>query len=512
MYRRSPWLNPHILLAASLLFPLLSGCVTELAQVKVEPRPTEQAETPRATEPTVAPPQEVTASPPAAAEKKPLSYRPAPESPAPTQPLTATPRPAAAPKAPKERVPLPATPQEKTDQELLDSAIEFLQAASDFWEQGDLENALDALDQAYLLTLQVDPEKDPRILQQREDLRFTIAKRIIEIYSSRFTAVNGNRKAIPLVMNEHVERAINVFKGGERSFFLNSYRRSGRYRPAILRALSEAGLPEELSWLPLIESGFKVQALSRARALGMWQFIATTGYKYGLKRDQWVDERMDPEKSTAAAIGYLKELHQIFGDWTTALASYNCGEGAVLRSIRTQRINYLDNFWDLYTKLPSETAFYVPRFLAVLHILQNPEAHGLDLPPVEDELQADKVVIERAVHLQAVAQQIGVSYEELKDLNPELRHHATPGRSYALRVPPGKGDLLLARINSVPVWRPPVASYAVHRVRCRRNAFRPREPLSHLGPGDHGIEPPQERPLHPLRMETEDPGSRGRGG
>lgn len=353
----------------------------------------------------------------------------------------------------------------KSDQEILDSALEFCQASNDFWEQGDLDNAIDALDQAYSLILKVDPNKDPEIYQQREDLRFTISKRIIEVYSSRFTVANGDHKAIPLAMNNHVKRALKSFKGKERKFFLNAYRRSGAYRPAILRALKEAGLPKELSWLPLIESGFKTRALSRARALGLWQFIASTGYKYGLKRDRWIDERMDPEKSTKAAISYLKELHQIFGDWTTVLAAYNCGEGTVLKRIRTQKINYLDNFWDLYGKLPAETAFYVPKFLAVLHILNDPEAYGFKLPSVEKEIQTEHATINKQVHLKTMAKYLGISYKVLKDLNPELRHNSTPNRPYAFRVPVGKGELLLSRLGDIPVWRPPVPSYLVHKVR-----------------------------------------------
>jgi len=295
-----------------------------------------------------------------------------------------------------ESVPLPPALQtpKKTSQEILDSALEFCQVSYDFWQQGDLPNALDALDQAYFLILKINPEDDSEILQQKEDLRYTISKRIMEVYSSRFTVVNGHNNVIPLVMNRHVEQALAMFSGRERKFFLAAYRRSGRYRPAIMRALMEAGLPEELSWLPIIESGFKVRAFSRARALGLWQFIASTGYKFGLKRNRWIDERMDPEKSTMAAIAYLKELHQIFGDWTTALAAYNCGEGTVLKCIQTQRISYLDDFWDLYEKLPRETAFYVPRFLAVLHILNNPEAHGFTLPAVEEEIQTEEVTID----------------------------------------------------------------------------------------------------------------------
>ena len=136
--------------------------------------------------------------------------------------------------------------------------------------------------------------------------------------------------------------------------------------------------PKSCRGFPLIESGYKVKALSKARALGLWQFIPSTGYKFGLKRDQYIDERIDPIKSTDAAIAYLKELHNIFGDWATVLAAYNCGENRVLRVIRSQNINYLDNFWDLYERLPRETARYVPRFLATLHIMNDLAQYGLD--------------------------------------------------------------------------------------------------------------------------------------
>jgi membrane-bound lytic murein transglycosylase D len=353
----------------------------------------------------------------------------------------------------------------RSAQELLDSALAFCDASNDFWERGDLDNAVDALDEAYSLILQINPGQPPEILQQRDDLRITISQRIMQVYSSRFTVANGYHKAIPLDMNSNVEKALNLLKGRNREFFLNAYRRSGRYRPAIVKALKEAGLPEELSWLPLIESGFKVKALSRARALGMWQFIASTGYKYGLKRDHWVDERMDPEKSTEAAIAYLKDLHQIFGDWYTVLAAYNCGEGRVLRVIKTQRVNYLDHFWDLYGKLPSETAFYVPKFLAVLHILNDPKAHGFILPPVDKEIDAETVTMNKQVSLKTMAKHIGVSYEGLRELNPALRRNSTPPRPYAFRVPIGKGATLLAELDKIPEWYPPVPAYIAHRVK-----------------------------------------------
>ncbi|MBW2657657.1 MAG: lytic transglycosylase domain-containing protein, partial [Deltaproteobacteria bacterium] len=230
----------------------------------------------------------------------------------------------------------------------LDEALELCEVSQVYWQEGELENAVEALDRAYALILNVNTTNRPKLIQQKEDLRFMISKRILEIYASRNIVVNGNHNAIPIVINRHVQAEIDLFtKGRERRFFIESYRRSGRYRDKIVNALKAAGLPEELSWIPLIESGFKVNALSRARALGLWQFIPSTGYKFGLQRNKFIDQRMDPEKSTRAAIEYLKELHRIFGDWSTVLAAYNCGEGRVLKVIRSQNVNYLDNFWDL---------------------------------------------------------------------------------------------------------------------------------------------------------------------
>ena len=348
----------------------------------------------------------------------------------------------------------------------LDEALDLCQLSQDYWQQGELENALDALDRAYALILSVDTSDQPKLIQQKEDLRFMISKRILEIYASRNIVINGSYKAIPITINRHVQAEIDLFtKGRERRFFIDSYKRSGRYRDKIVKALRQAGLPQDLSWLPLIESGFKVHALSRSRALGMWQFIPSTGYKFGLSRNKFIDERMDPEKSTRAAIEYLKELHQLFGDWSTVLAAYNCGEGRVLRLIRGQNINYLDNFWDLYQRLPRETARYVPRFLATLHILNNPEKYGLDRIPVDPPLEYETVIVNKQAHLTNIAKSIGVDRKILKELNPELRYQILPGENYHLNIPPGNGDILLAKIDQIPVSHPPQRAFVYHRVR-----------------------------------------------
>jgi membrane-bound lytic murein transglycosylase D len=358
-----------------------------------------------------------------------------------------------------------AVPTQKVQTDL-DDALDLCQLSQDYWQQGELENAVDALDRAYALILSVDTSDQPKLIQQKEDLRFMISKRILEIYASRNIVLNGNHKAIPITINRHVQAEIDLFtKGRERGFFVDSYKRSGRYRNEIVRALREAGLPQELSWLPLIESGFKVNALSRSRALGMWQFIPSTGYKFGLSRDKFIDQRMDPEKSTRAAIDYLKELHRLFGDWSTVLAAYNCGEGRVLRLIRGQNINYLDNFWDLYQRLPRETARYVPRFLATLHILNNPETYGLDRVSPDPPLDYEMVIINKQVHLKNVAKSLGLDANVLKELNPELRYQIVPGENYALKIPPGKSQMLLARIDQIPVSHPPQRAFIYHRVR-----------------------------------------------
>ncbi len=351
------------------------------------------------------------------------------------------------------------------EQNLLDAALEYCNASQEFWSEGNLEKAIETLDQAYALVLQVDTNEYPELIQQKEDLRFMISKRILEIYASRYTAVNGNHNEIPLTMNEHVAKEIKRFQGPDRRFFMESYKRSGRYMNMIVAALREAGLPEDLAWLPLIESGFKVRAMSRARALGLWQFISSTGSKFGLKRDTWVDERLDPEKSTRAAIAYLKELHNIFGDWTTVLAGYNCGEGTVLRTIRNQRINYLDNFWDLYKELPRETARYVPKFLATLHILKDPEKYGFTLGEPDPPLLYESVTIEKPVLLKTVARELGIPLKVLTELNPELRYQVTPATPYSLKVPSGMTEVLLAKLEEIRGWAPPENAYVYHRVK-----------------------------------------------
>jgi len=345
-------------------------------------------------------------------------------------------------------------------------ALQLCRLAQAYGKRGDLDQATEALDAAYALVLETDPGADPLLLQEKEDLRITISRRILELYASRRVAQNGGRNEIPLEINPHVQAEIDSFTvGREREFFLEALRRSGRYRGRIEEALREAGLPPELSWLPLIESGFKTTALSPARALGLWQFIPSTGYRYNLNRDTYIDERLDPDKATRGAIDYLKDLHAMFGDWLTVLAAYNCGEHRVLRTIQSQQIDYLDHFWDLYEKLPRETARYVPRFLATLHIVQNLDRYGLAAVELEPPLAYETVTIPRQASLRGIALATGIEEAQLRELNAEIRQGVLPEGGYELRVPPGAAALVAGRLEEIPPYRPPArAALACHKV------------------------------------------------
>jgi len=347
---------------------------------------------------------------------------------------------------------------------LLEEALNYYQEARLAREKGDLDGAIKILDEANRIILKVSLAADSPLLQDKDNLRLLIAQRIIEIYAVRRNPVNGNNHAIPLVENKYVADEIKLFTGPERKAFEEGYKRAGLYKDWIQEELRKAGAPEELGWLPIVESWFQVRALSRARALGMWQFISSTGYRYGLSRDKYIDERMDPYKATQAAIKYLTELHSFFGEWTTALASYNCGEGAVQRAINNQNINYMDNFWDLFQRLPFETARFVPRFIAAVLIIKNPGKYGMTLPEPYPSLKFETVKINYPAKLTALAIALGLEASELTYLNPELRQDSTPDREYALKVPVGFAEKTSQVISSVPKYVPPeYDSYVVRR-------------------------------------------------
>src|SRR2546426_8515550 len=246
-------------------------------------------------------------------------------------------------------------------------------------------------------------------------------------------------------INPDVTRYIEFFTGAGRSTFERWLRRSGRYADLFRSVLQKEGLPPDLVHLVFVESGFNLNARSHSAAVGPWQFLSGTARLFGLTVNQWVDERKDPEKSTVAAARYLKHLYSIFGDWPLALASYNAGEGTVLRAIQRQGTT---NYWDL--RLPRQTEDYVPQFMAVLAISKDPEKYGFNDVELEGPMAFDEIALKGPVDLRALARLADCSSDELRELNPAVLRHAANGPNgvTTLRVPRGKGEVLMQKLES----------------------------------------------------------------
>ncbi len=242
-------------------------------------------------------------------------------------------------------------------------------------------------------------------------------------------------------------------------------RRGSQYLPMIQNVFRAEGLPLDLAYVPLVESAFKPNALSRVQAKGVWQFMTGTALENGLRRDWYIDERSDPEKATVAAAKYLHTLSKLFqGDWHLALASYNGGPGRLQRAMKSAR---LDDFWQLAAKpkvLPRETREYVPMILAAIVIARNPAQYGFDFAP-EPAQEFEKVTLPRAVDLRRVAEWTDKSIDEIQALNPELRRWTTPVRdtSYELKVPAGTADLVQARLEDAPADLASLKYYTVRK-------------------------------------------------
>lgn len=261
---------------------------------------------------------------------------------------------------------------------------------------------------------------------------------------------------LPLSYHERVRVFIDYFSVKNREFTLKILQRKNLYFPLFEKVLAEYGLPDQLKYLSIIESALVPHARSRAGAVGLWQFMPYTGRMYGLRRNYYVDERMDPEKATRAACKYLKYLHDLFGDWELAIAAYNCGPGNIRKALRRSGKPYKfsaeyskDNknmstliggqshFWDVYRRLPRETRSYLPQLVAMVYVLSYAEEHHLIQDKPAFPIPTEEVYVSQSVDFAKLAKEINICYDDLKLMNPELRWGIVPKdvKNYGFKIP-----------------------------------------------------------------------------
>jgi membrane-bound lytic murein transglycosylase D len=293
---------------------------------------------------------------------------------------------------------------------------------------------------------------------------------------------------VPIPLHPKVLQYVELFQGRLRDFMQQGLQRGQPYLPMITRVFKEEGVPLDLIYLPLVESAFKTNALSRASARGMWQFMPGTGREHDLEQTWFVDERSDPEKATRAAAQYLKTLNGMFdGDWHFAMASYNAGPGRLQGAVRRSKKT---DYWAIIAStryLPRETREYVPMVLAAIVIARNPELYGFTVEP-ETPLVYETVVVPDALALETIAEWAQVPVEELRELNPALRRGVTPFKSsYDLKVPVGVAATVQARLATHTEFLP----YRFHVV-------KPGETLATIA-RKYGVTTKQLRDMNELR-------------
>jgi membrane-bound lytic murein transglycosylase D len=275
---------------------------------------------------------------------------------------------------------------------------------------------------------------------------------------------------LPLTVNDTILGYINYFSNRGRGTVVYATERSGRYRQMIQRVLDEEGVPQELIHLAQAESGFSPRAVSSMAAGGMWQFMLFRGQEYGLTRNQYIDERMDPEKATRAAARHLHDLYNEFGDWYLAIAAYNCGPLVVENAV--ERTGFAD-FWELRNRgvLPAETTNYVPIILAMTIIEKNASEYGLDNIQMDPPLEYDTVDLAAATSLSLISDVLETPLPQLVELNPAVLHGIAP-QGYSVHVPKGAGPQLSAGLELIP---------AEHRGAWRMHRVETGETLASIG-------------------------------
>ncbi len=256
-------------------------------------------------------------------------------------------------------------------------------------------------------------------------------------------------KDIPLNFNTRVHAFINYFAIKDRAYTKMIIQRRNVYFPLFEKYLKKYDLPDELKYLSIIESGLKPTAVSRARAVGLWQFMAFTGRQYGLHQDWYLDERMDPEKSTEAACKFLKQLYGMFGNWELAIAAYNTGPGNVRKAIR--RSGYKRSFWEIYQHLYRETRSYLPQFVAMIYVMNYTEEHNFFESELEYAMDSDTIHIDSYLHFETLANQLNLCKNDLERLNPGLKRGVVPesSKNYRLKIPADIKPQLVANRQSI---------------------------------------------------------------
>lgn len=278
---------------------------------------------------------------------------------------------------------------------------------------------------------------------------------------------------IPVVLNNQVLSYIKAFSTRLKPVIEASLNRGAKYEKLFKRIFREEKVPEDLFYLPIVESGYRTRALSHAKAKGIWQFMTGTARLEGLTVNWWVDERCDPEKATRAAARHLKRLHDYYGDWYLALAAYNAGQGKVDRSIRKARTR---NFWKIARHrwiFRRETRNYVPGFLAAMVIGKNPEKYGIKIAEPVEPISYDTVTIDSCTDLRVIAKLSGTTVNRIQELNPELRRLTTPitKAPFAVHIPAGQKDNFVTRFAQLPKDK---------RVTLRYHRIRPGQTLSQI--------------------------------